>query len=91
MRPPGREGAWRERRPGGRARRAWGVGFLAGFGLWLFAVHEFFEDRGSQDFLAGNKPTFALIAAVTYWPVAMLVWYRLYPGSGRVLPWADDD
>jgi len=67
------------------------VGFLAGWGLWLFAVHEFFEDRGRQDLLAGRRPTFELIAYLTYWPFAVLVWYCLYPGSGRALPWADED
>jgi len=67
------------------------MAFLAGFGLWLFGVHEFLEHRGRQDLLAGSKPTYAIIAAATYWPVAMLVWYCLYPGSGRALPWDDDD
>jgi len=53
----------------------------------VFAVHHILENRGRQDLLTGDRPLFALAAAVTYWPVACLTWRLLYPADHRLLPW----
>lgn len=84
---------WGRRRSTKRARRVLTVAYLALWAGWSTLVYFWAGDHGHVDWQEGNKPIFLLVAAVTFWPVALAHWWLTYPADPRDMPWsaADDD
>jgi hypothetical protein len=77
---------WRRRRPRKAVRVAWSLAFLAGYALWSWALHDWAAAHGYRGLLNGWRPWYFAVSAVTYWPMAGLLWWLVYPRSG-LLPW----
>jgi hypothetical protein len=72
----------------------WGIAYLVGFGLAIWGCHEWLVAHHHRDDWLGDdpgKPVSGLLAAVVYWPLAIGLWWLLYPGDNRAWPFADDD
>lgn len=82
----------RSRRTASRQMRTTvGLGLLVGLAGWVFLAHEIAERLGRDDLLRGTRPAYLAVAAATYWPVAMILWWLAFPGDRRALPWAPED
>jgi hypothetical protein len=78
---------WKDRRSTRQSRRVWGAIYIFGWLLWTWGVYLWADSHGHQDWLRGERPIFAAIAALTFWPVAVLSWYLTYPAEPRRMPW----
>lgn len=60
---------------------------------WSVVVYLWAGSHGHPNWQTGNKPTFLLVAAATFWPLALGHWWLTYPGDPRDMPWSrgDDD
>jgi hypothetical protein len=70
-------------------RCVWGAILLAGFALWCWAVHDWAVAHNHQGLVDGQRPLYFAVAAITFWPTAILLWRLMYPNDDRALPWAD--
>ena len=82
---------WPQRSSRRTARRVLGAVYLVGFALWSWAVRDWAERHGHQDWLVGPREFFLLPAGLTFWPLAVLSWWLLCPADPRLLPWDDPD
>lgn len=78
---------WKDRRSTRQSRRVWGAVYIVGWLLWTWGVYLWADSHGHQDWLRGERPIFAAIAALTFWPFAVLSWYLAYPAEPRRVPW----
>jgi hypothetical protein len=68
------------------------VAFLAGFVLWSLFVRDWANKHGHAGWTADSpRPLYMLVTFVTYWPIPMVLWWLMYPGDKRPLPWAPKD
>jgi hypothetical protein len=84
-----RNGAWKDRRSPRRSRRVLGSFYIVGWLLWTWGVYVWADSHGHQDWLKGNRPIFAVVAALTFWPPDVLSWYLAHPADHRRMPWDD--
>lgn len=84
------EGRWKGRRSTRMSRRIWGASYIVGWLLWTWGAYLWADSHGHQDWLRGNRPLFAVVAALTFWPFAVLSWYLAYPADQRRMPWDAD-
>jgi hypothetical protein len=93
---PERSDSWSRRwlaRKSSRAMRwVWGAAYFAGFGGWIWLVALWAKHNGHADWVSETiRPTYVLVAAITYWPPAIALWKAVYPADHRWLPWDDRD
>ena len=90
---PTKRDRWRTRRSSRLGRRVLTVAYLLGFALWCVFVYVWAGDNGHRDWQEGTHTVAGLVAAMTYWPLALASWWLLYQGDPRGMPWerADDD
>ncbi|MFC0626260.1 hypothetical protein [Kribbella deserti] len=79
---------WRTRRSTRRMRWIWGTALMAGFGLWAWQVGEWNDADWIND---EPRSGYLALAAITYWPVAVVLWMAAYPSDPRRLPWNDGE
>ena len=82
---------WRHRRSTRVGRWSWGLIYLAGYLLWAWVVHNWATAHHYGALLSGPKPLYLGVAAMTYFPLAILSWHVMYPGDPRIFPWAKPD
>jgi hypothetical protein len=84
-----RNGTWKDCRSTRMSRRVWGSAYIVGWVAWTLGAYLWSDSHGHSEWLKGNRPTFAVVAALTYWPLAVLSWYLAYPADHRRMPWDD--
>lgn len=85
---PSRTSRWRERCSTRRSRIVCGSAYLLGWLAWCIAVYIWAGNHGHSSWRDGVKPTFILVAGVTFWPLACAHWWLTYPSEPRAMPWA---
>ncbi|MGV9762839.1 hypothetical protein [Micromonospora tulbaghiae] len=61
--------------------------FLTGYAIWAWTVHDWAAAHSYQNLLNGYRPWYFAVAAVTFWPVACLLWWSMFPKAGGLVPW----
>jgi hypothetical protein len=56
---------------------------IAGYALWCWPVHHWAVVHHHRSLLVGPRPMFVAVAALTFWPVAGLLWALVYPSDVR--------
>lgn len=83
---------WRSRTCAPGLRRVWGVAYLLGYVGWSLVIRGWALRHGHESWTEWPW-TYVVIAALMYWPVAILLWRALYPADPRPWPfgdWGDD-
>lgn len=74
----------RQRTSTPRTRWQWGMAVLAGFVLWSLLVRDRANKHGHTDWTADSPlPLYMLVMFVTYWPIAMVLRWPMYPADKR--------
>ena len=82
---------WRGRGPSRSARVCWSLILLGGYAGWTWVIRGWAAERGHQFLWAGYRPWYFAVAALTYWPVACLLWRGMFARAGGLVPWTRGD